>query len=184
MDTLYKELMNGLVMDWDVFYGLHYLFHRIPPTVHCLFYLPELVCFLLRMSLKMVVRAGNKGNVFSVCHQPAAQISSPTPSGTKPCFGVPFAGSGRCGGGVFGVKGASADLRTAAGRHWGAQQKKARRGERVCSCSVMKRGEFTAVKMAGNVAAVGMLEKSPELRWQTQLWWPQSPWPKSQEQPC
>lgn len=44
-----------------------------------------------------------------------------------------------------------------------AQQKKVRRGWRVDSGSGMEPGEFIAVKMTENVAAVGMLEKSPEL---------------------
>lgn len=64
---------------------------------------------------------------------------------------------------MFGVQGAGENLRTAAGQHGGPAEE-GEEGERVCSCSVMKRGEFTAVKMSENVAAVGMLEKSPELR--------------------
>lgn len=56
----------------------------------------------------------------------------------------------------------SENLRTAAGQREGPAEE-GEEGGRAYSGSVMKRGEFTAVKMTENVAAVGMLEKSPEL---------------------
>lgn len=119
-----------------------------------------LCSFILLPVQCLVAQVGNKAFFFYPC----SVILLFNTIRNEASFLIPSCTIARhCDGGVFGIKRVSENLRTAAGQREGPAEE-GEKGERVYSGSVMKRGEFTAVKMTENVAAVGMLEKSPELR--------------------